>query len=224
MRKSSRLWRDPDKAADAARVLVCPRDYFSVVSPDLFARKAPLELELGAGRGDFIIERAVTNPQRNFLAVELAAAVAQLMALRAARQGLANLRVLRMDARPLLHLMLDPASVSACHIYFPDPWLKERQRKHRLFSPGLIAGLRRVLQPDAPLYIATDVADYARNIFAMLRTGGFVPIEESVPGASITGFARKFIAQGRPIYSGAFECRRNNDLNAAAPARQADSA
>src|SRR6185437_8533627 len=125
MRKSSRLWRDPDKAADAARVLVCPRDYFNVVPRDLFARKAPLELELGAGRGDFIIERAVTNPQRNFLAVELAAAVAQLMALRAARQGLANLRVLRMDARPLLHLMLDPASVSACHIYFPDPWLKE---------------------------------------------------------------------------------------------------
>lgn len=206
MRKSSGLWRDAAKAADAARVLVSLGDYFSVIPRDLFLRDAPLELELGAGRGDFIIERAAAAPEHNFLAVELAASVAQLMALRASRRGLNNLRVLRMDARPLLHLMLEPSSVSACHIYFPDPWLKERQRKHRLFTPCLVAGLRRVLEPGAPLYFASDVADYAREIFAMLNDGSFVAVEAPVPGASTTGFARKFIAQGRPIYSGAFAC------------------
>lgn len=222
MRKSSRLWRDVEKREAAARALVAPAAYFTVEPRELFARDAPLEVELGAGRGDFIIERAAALPERNFLAVELAAAVAQLMALRAAESKLDNLRVLRMDARPLLHLMLEPSSVSACHIYFPDPWPKERQRKHRLFTPELICGLKRVLRPRAPLFFATDVEAYADAIFRMVRAGGFIALDGAVPGAVATGFARKFIEAGREIYSGAF-VDRTAELSAAGPARSADS-
>src|SRR5260370_34371235 len=100
-------------------------------------------------------------PASDFLSIELGASVAQLMAVRAGRRGLTNLRALRMDARPLVNLMLAPRSLSACHIYFPDPWPKERHAKHRLFTPILAEGLARVLRPDAPLYVATDVRDYA---------------------------------------------------------------
>jgi len=204
LRKGSRVWRDAEMTA-AARVRVdCSGAIFSINPGELFKRSAPLEIELGAGRGDFILERAAATPERNFLAVELAATIAQLMAVRAGRSGLENLRVVRMDARTLVNLMLPAGSVDAFHIYFPDPWPKERHIKHRLFTPWFVASLKRKLRPDAMLFVATDVAAYAHDIFAMLDDSGFARVEAAVPGAEQTGFARRFRAMGKPIYAGAF--------------------
>jgi tRNA (guanine-N7-)-methyltransferase len=204
LRKGSRVWRDEEMTA-AARVLVaCPKAIFSIEPRELFERTAPLEIELGAGRGDFILARAAAMPERNFLAVELAGTIAQLMAVRAGRSGLENLQVVRMDARTLVNLMLPAGSVDAFHIYFPDPWPKERHLKHRLFTPWFVASLKRKLRPDAPLFVATDVAEYAHDIFAMLDQCGFSRTEMAVPGAEETGFARRFRAMGKPIHAGAF--------------------
>ena len=204
LRKGSRVWRDAE-VSDAARVqIACAGPLFTIEPRALFDRSAPLEIELGAGRGDFILERAAATPERNFLAVELAATIAQLMAVRAARSGIDNLKVVRMDARTLVNLMLPEASVDAFHIYFPDPWPKERQVKHRLFTPWFAASLKRRLRTHAPLFVATDVADYAHDIFAILGECGFVRTEIAVPGAETTGFARRFRAAGKPIYAGAF--------------------
>ena len=202
LRNSRRIWRE---AYAGSQVMVsCDGNYFAINLNALFGREAPLEIELGAGRGDFIIERASAMPGRDFLAIESAATIAQLMAIRAARHGLTNLRVIRMDARALVNLMLPPASIDACHVYFPDPWPKERHVKHRLFTPWLVARLARILRPGAPLFFATDVVEYAERTFAMLSAGGFLKLALAVPGASMTGFARKFIAEGRPIYAGAY--------------------
>src|SRR5258708_7364327 len=101
MRNAARLFRNDEALAAAGRVIVaCAGPYFTVDPRALFDRDAPLELEIGAGRGDFIIDRAAMMPASDFLAIELAASVAQLMAVRAGRRGLTNLRVVRMDARP----------------------------------------------------------------------------------------------------------------------------
>jgi tRNA (guanine-N7-)-methyltransferase len=204
LRKGSRVWREAE-VSDAARVqIACTGPLFTIEPRALFDRTAPLEIELGAGRGDFILERAAATPERNFLAVELAATIAQLMAVRAARSGIDNLKVVRMDARTLVNLMLPEASVDAFHIYFPDPWPKERQVKHRLFTPWFAASLKRRLRTHAPLFVATDVADYAQDIFSLLDECGFARTEIAVPGAETTGFARRFRAAGKPIYAGAF--------------------
>jgi tRNA (guanine-N7-)-methyltransferase len=207
LRKGSRVWRSEEVAA-ASRVLVaCAGPVFTIEPRTLFERTAPLEIEIGAGRGDFILERAVRAPERNFLAVELAATIAQLMAVRAGRSGLNNLKVARMDARTLVNLMLPAASVDAFHIYFPDPWPKERHLKHRLFTDWFVASLKVRLKPNAPLFVATDVAEYADGIFAMLSAGGFVRSELAVPGAESTGFAMRFRAAGKPIHAGAYVAR-----------------
>lgn len=207
LRKGSRVWRG-EEVSTASRVLVaCAGPVFTIEPQRLFERAAPLEIEIGAGRGDFILERAAQAPERNFLAVELAATIAQLMAVRAGRSGLTNLKVVRMDARTLVNLMLPEASVDAFHIYFPDPWPKERQLKHRLFTAWFVARLRLGLKPRAPLFVATDVAEYAGAIFALLGEGGFSRTELAVPGAASTGFARRFRAAGRPIHAGAFIAR-----------------
>jgi tRNA (guanine-N7-)-methyltransferase len=205
LRKAARLWRDPEKRAMGLRVLVEEAGpLFAIDLGRLFARRAPLEVELGAGRGDFIIGYAAAHPERNFLAVEWAASVARVLAIRAARAGLSNVRVARMDARTLINLMLPEGSVSACHIYFPDPWPALSQHKHRLFSPGFVRRLARVLRPKAMLCIATDFEPYAREIFAMLESAGFCRSSMAVPGATASGFARKYLAEGRTVFSAAF--------------------
>lgn len=177
---------------------------FAIDLERVFGRSAPLEVELGAGRGDFIIEYAAARPERNFLAVELAASVARVLAIRVARAGLANVRVARMDARTLINLMLPAGGISACHVYFPDPWPTFSQHKHRMFSPGFARRMAQALAPGAVLYVATDFEPYAQQIFAELESAGFRRTAIAVPGATASGFARKYLAERRAVFSGAF--------------------
>src|SRR5260370_37331111 len=162
LRKAGRIWRRPEAQSAAARVLYEGHGGLFEIDPvKLFEREGPLEVELGAGRGEFIVARAASFPEHNFLAVELAAAVARLLAVRAGRSGLENVRVVRMDARTLVNLMLPARSIRAYHIYFSDPWPKQRREKHRLFTPYFVASLGGTLAPGAPIYLATDVSVHA---------------------------------------------------------------
>jgi tRNA (guanine-N7-)-methyltransferase len=130
--------------------------------------------------------------------------------VRCGRAGLDNLRVVRMDARTLVNLMLPDASVAAFHIYYPDPWPKERHIKHRLFTPTLAASLFRTVEPGAITYVATDVREYAGEIFPMMLAAGFIRAVEAAPGAERTGFARKYVAAGKPVYSASFRRPRES--------------
>jgi tRNA (guanine-N7-)-methyltransferase len=143
-------------------------------------------------------------PERNFLAIELAGSVARMLAVRAGRSEPSNLRLLRADARTVVNLLLPDHCVAAYHIYFPDPWPKERHAKHRLFSVRFAAGLKRTLADGGRVFVATDVDDYAREIFATLEQAGFARLDEPVPGASQTGFGRKYLQAGKAVFSGAY--------------------
>jgi tRNA (guanine-N7-)-methyltransferase len=203
LRKTDKIWRTPG-AEGGGSLLVSCADYFTIEPNSLFGREAPLEVEIGAGRGDFIISRAIALPERNFLAAELSASLVQLLAARGARANLRNLRIARMDARPLVNLFLPRGSVSAYHVYFPDPWPKARHAKHRLFTSGFVANLLRTMTTEGALYVATDVSDYAEFIFSLASALGLHPVGQPVAGAATTGFARKFIAEGRRVYGRAF--------------------
>ena len=203
LRKTGKIWRTAN--ADGERRLIVPcADYFTIEPDSLFRRIAPLEIEIGAGRGDFIIDRAAAIPERNFLAIELSAPLVRLLAARAARAGLQNLRIARADARPLVNLFLPGECVSAYHVYFPDPWPKARHAKHRLFTSWFLANLLRTMTIGAALYVATDVPDYAASIFSMANTRGLHPTGDTVAGVTATGFARRFIAEGRTVYARAY--------------------
>jgi len=211
LRKAARIWRNPKAREIGERVLFTPDDrVFAIDPPAMFARRAPLEVEIGAGKGEFIVERAAEFPERDFIAVELSATIARVLAVRCGRAGLGNLRVVRMDARTLVNLMLADASVSAYHIYYPDPWPKERHLKHRLFTPTLAASLFRTVEPGATVYLATDVRDYAGEIFPMLLAAGFIRAVDAAPGAERTGFARKYVAVGKAVFSASFRKPRES--------------
>jgi tRNA (guanine-N7-)-methyltransferase len=205
LRKAAKLWRRPESRAFAQSAMVETGDDVFLIEPkELFAADRPLEVELGAGKGDFIIDRAIHHPERNFIAVELSGVVARVLAVRCGRAGLANLKVVRMDGRTLVNLMLDAESVSAYHIYFPDPWPKERHQKHRLFTPFFVENLARTLVLDGRIHVATDVREYAEMIFRMMEAGGFIRTDETAEGCFRTGFGRKFAAAGKPIHTGVF--------------------
>jgi tRNA (guanine-N7-)-methyltransferase len=205
LRKAAKIWRRPHSHGVAGCVEVEAADGLFAVNPAvIFGSSAPLEIELGAGTGDFIIARAGELPGRNFLAIESSGVVSRMLAVRCGRAALRNLRVIRMDARTLVNLLVGPQSVSAYHVYFPDPWPKERHHKRRLFTPYLVANLERTLAPGGALYVATDVGDYAGEIFAMLDETALVRSAEEVPGCAKTAFGRKFAASGKPIHARAY--------------------
>jgi tRNA (guanine-N7-)-methyltransferase len=202
LRKAGRIWKRPGARAAADRVLYEPKGVFEIDPASMFAREGALEVEIGAGKGEFIVERAAHFPERNFLAVELSAVICRMLAVRCGRAELANVRVVRMDARTLVNLMLPDSSVAAFHIYFPDPWPKERHHKHRLFTDRTVASLRRAMAPGGSLFVATDVPEYAIEIEQLLAAGGLARIGATTPGGASTGFARKFIAAAKLVFQG----------------------
>jgi len=212
LRKASRLWSDSGALEAATRAMLSHDvEVFTVVPDAIFERRALLEIEIGAGKGDFILEYAAANPERNFLAVELSGTVAQLLATRCGRAELPNVRVAKMDARTLVNLMLPHRSVAAYHIYYPDPWPKERHIKHRMVSPYFVGNLARTLQADGLVHCASDVEEWAAEIFAMLEGGGFNRLESEPPGARRSGFGRKYIASGRPVHFASFQAPKGAD-------------
>ena len=208
LRNSARILKQARRGMEPVRGpgrFIPEVDFFSLEPERLFQRAAPLEIEIGAGKGDFILERAREFPQRNFLAIERGGAVFRWLSVRSAHSGLSNLRAIRADARPVVNLMLASASVAAYHIYFPDPWPKSRHSKHRLFSPAMVSGLARTLEPNGRLYVATDVAWYFDHMVSLLAEQCFQSATELVPGAGKTNFGLRFAAAGRPIHAGCFQ-------------------
>jgi tRNA (guanine-N7-)-methyltransferase len=205
LRKAAKIWAKPNARELAQHMMIPDKGpIFAINPPAIFERRAPLEIEIGAGKGEFIIERAAARPEHDFLAVELSATITRVLAVRCGRAGLENLRVATLDARTLVNILLADASVAAYHVYFPDPWPKGRHVKHRLFTPQFSSAIYRTLAAGGTAYIATDVREYAGEIFAMIEGAGLIRAAELAPGARATGFARKYLAAGKPVYSASF--------------------
>jgi tRNA (guanine-N7-)-methyltransferase len=129
-------------------------------SAELFGREAPLEVEIGSGKGLFLASAASCAPRHNFLGVEIAAKYARFAAARLAKQGLANAMILHGDGLDLFRARLPDASLAAVHVYFPDPWWKKRHHKRRVMNDQFLQAVARTLAPGGSLHFWTDVRDY----------------------------------------------------------------
>jgi tRNA (guanine-N7-)-methyltransferase len=172
---------------------------------ELFGNSRKVELDVGSGKGLFLLHEAQRRREINFLGFEWASKYARAAAERLARHGVGNVRIIVGDVRPVLP-KLPAAAVGAVHVYFPDPWWKRRHRKRRLFNGEFVNQVARILAPAGQLHFATDVEEYFGVMLREVdRNAGFTRLESPQPSAPqhdldyLTHFERKYRQQGRTI-------------------------
>lgn len=133
-----------------------------------FGRPAPVLLEIGSGMGETTAQLAKAAPELNYVAVEVyPPGLAQLM-MRAETMGIENLRLLRGDAVVLLEEHVEPGSLHAVRIFYPDPWPKKKHHKRRLVDREFVALLATRLAPGGRVHLATDWENYAEQMLDVL--------------------------------------------------------
>jgi tRNA (guanine-N7-)-methyltransferase len=188
--------------------------------PSLFHNHNPVEIEVGFGKGMYLLAAAVAHPDRNFFGIEIVRKYQLYATTRIAGRALANVKTCCGDAKAVFRDHVVPGSVAAVHVYFPDPWWKTRHRKRLLFTPEFADLVAKVLRPGGTLQFATDVEDYFGMVTGML-TGKplFVPLPppaERPPEHDLdylTNFERKFRKQGKPIWRATYEKGRSLGTN-----------
>lgn len=166
----------------------------------IFGDDHPVALEIGPGRGDFLIASARDEPGWNFFAIERSAARAVALRRRIEACSTRNARVLHADATCVLEL-LPEACVARYHVQFPDPWWKKRHARRRIWTPSFVALLRRTLRPGGTVELVTDVADYFAFAQELLDADtGLQRVSAGTASSASTSFARKALNRGATLY------------------------
>jgi tRNA (guanine-N7-)-methyltransferase len=160
------------------------------------------EVEIGFGKGRYLVRRCEEDPDRRFLGVELAAEYWGHFVERARRRGLRNWVAVRGEALYLLSSVLPRGFAAAVHVYFPDPWPKSRHHKRRLFDPQTVDLVIGLLRPGGRLFFATDFLEYGEAVREILEGYPGIRVERRDRGwdeGPRTNYEAKYIAEGRPI-------------------------
>jgi len=173
----------------------------------IFDRDAPVEMEIGTGKGGFLLNRAKAHADRNFFGVEWANQIYRYAADRMARWGVTNVRLMRADAQHLVIHHVPQASVTMLHIYHPDPWPKKRHHKRRLVQLPFIRAATEILILGGRIAIQTDHAEYFQYICDVLTqeprltVAPFdVPEAGVIEGQVSTNYEIKYLREGRTIH------------------------
>ncbi|MCO6452169.1 MAG: hypothetical protein J5I90_15415 [Caldilineales bacterium] len=161
-------WQHPLPPPPAQSFRLLSSDAATLSQMQASLGEGEIEVEIGSGRGEFILDWAAHHPQRRFLAFEVKLKLMRNITQRAARASLRNLWVSDDDARFDLPRLLPPQSVSVIHILFPDPWWKPKHQARRLFVTPFVDTLSDLLKPGGILRVATDVPGYGDAILALM--------------------------------------------------------
>jgi len=165
-----------------------------------------VELEIGPGRGWFIVERLEVDPEVKLLGLEIRRKWATIVDQRLAKRGhAARARVFAEDAKLVLPRFL-PASLDVVYLHFPDPWWKKRHQKRLVLGSELLVELARVLVPGGELFVQTDVAERADEYEALLSAAADFEPAFGAPRVQDHGYGarspreRKAMEDGLPVY------------------------
>ena len=174
---------------------------------ELFGNRNPLNLEIGFGVGNFIIEMGIREPNENFIGIDFYHKGIRKVITRIAKYEIYNARIVYGDAKEKLPLLFAPEELNRIYINFPDPWPKKRHHKRRLIKPDFIKVLAEKLRCDGEIHIATDHEAYAMEILGFFKKdqllknknglGTFLFQKEGVPKSK---YEKKFINAGERIF------------------------
>jgi tRNA (guanine-N7-)-methyltransferase len=175
---------------------------------DMFDDNRPLEVEIGAGKGRFLLHRAQSMPERNFIAFDYIWKYLKIGWQRVQKRGLENVLFFKGEANEIVTHLIPDESVEIFHIYFPDPWHKRRHHKRRLLTPDFFKLLHRRLVPGGLLEIATDNFDYMIAFKGALIDAGDTLWADSRETKNErimnpefrTNFEMKYEAEGRDLF------------------------
>jgi tRNA (guanine-N7-)-methyltransferase len=209
----------PDRRYE--RLELVPSDYFRHIElNEWFANEnAALELEvdLGCGDGSFLLSMARQFPDRNFLGVERLLGRVRKVCRKADREGLQNVRVLRLESAYTIGWLLPDRCVSRLHLLFPDPWPKKRHHKNRFIKDENVSAIDRVLADEGDFLFKTDHPGYFEWTMDIMQSTRSLK-EVAWDAADFypqTDFERQWEAEGKEIYKLRYkQCRNLNEQTA----------
>lgn len=172
---------------------------------EIFGTTSRIELEIGFGRGLFLLQRAVSAPDVHLLGLEIKKKLAYRVAERCQRLGLSRVRVMAGDVRSVLPGVKPDAALDRVFLNFPDPWWKKKHAKRRIIAPDLLDQLARLLRPGGELFVQTDVEERADECLDELRLhpafelAGNGLIDHN-PFGAVSNREQRAVQDGLPIY------------------------
>ncbi|WP_254510732.1 tRNA (guanosine(46)-N7)-methyltransferase TrmB [Anatilimnocola floriformis] len=158
-----------DPTLDLATHLVETTDVPKPFDPvAMFGRSAPLEVEVGSGKGLFMLSASGANPEHNFFGIEVAKKYSRFAASRLSRAGRTNAKMACGDALAFFREAIVDSSLHAVHVYFPDPWWKKRHRRRRVLNESFLQDVIRTLIPGGKLHFWTDVEEYYQSTLELI--------------------------------------------------------
>ena len=172
---------------------------------EAYPQEAEIELEIGFGRGLFLIERAAAAPDHQLVGIEIKRKWAYRVEQRCKRLELSQVRVFGGDMRTVLPEMRPAGRIARVFLNFPDPWWKKRHAKRRLMGEDVLEQVARLLRLGGECFIQTDVeeraAEYARQLadHPAFELEGDGSLDHNPYGAR-SNREKRAIEDGLPIY------------------------
>ncbi|MDT6980326.1 tRNA (guanosine(46)-N7)-methyltransferase TrmB [Levilactobacillus zymae] len=171
-----------------------------------FPTEQPLYVEIGTGKGQFIVEMARQHPERNFIGIEIQMSVIAVALKKVVASELTNIQMVHTDGEAV-NTLFAAGEVAGLYLNFSDPWPKSRHAKRRLTSPVFLAHYQDVLAPAGQLQFKTDnrgLFEYSLqslNNFGMVFDGVWLDLHQATDDVEDiqTEYEQKFSAKG-PIY------------------------
>ena len=174
---------------------------------DIFGNRNETAFEIGYGEGEFIVELANKNKDWNFLGIEIKYYRFKKAVQLARKEGAANLKLLHFDVNIAVNQVFEDNIFDKVYINFPDPWPKDRHKKHRIINESFLYSIRSLMKKNSTIEFASDHLDYVNhtieqfksnpNFKNTLNTKSFTTKVKNRP---LTKFEKQFIEENKQIY------------------------
>ena len=167
---------------------------------ETFGRLGPLDLEIGMGNGQALVERALAHPDRNLIGLDIGWPSIKRALRRIGVRGATNARAAAGDARQIIRGIFRPADLDYVYCLFPCPWPKVRHARHRLFTTEFMSLVNNRMKPGAVFDLTTDDLDFFQWIIDQVPRTGFDLATDKNPARFGTKYEQRWIDQGQEIF------------------------